>query len=110
MRQLPEDVLADLDVLEDRVGELLVGRVPVRLPIVDDADAHPTRMDLLPHYSLASSGGFAFRREAFGFSAGGCTEAFGFRAVLSAGCVAAAASACGSRRRLGASVSVGTSR
>jgi hypothetical protein len=49
MGQLPEDVLADLDVLEDRVGELLVVRVPVGLPVVDDADAHPARVDLLSH-------------------------------------------------------------
>jgi hypothetical protein len=52
VRQLPEDVLADLDVLEDRIGEVLVVRVPVGLPVVDDADAHPAGVDLLAHLAL----------------------------------------------------------
>ena len=47
--QLAVDVLADLHVLEDRGRELLVARVPVGLPVVDDADAHPAGMNFLAH-------------------------------------------------------------
>jgi len=49
MRELPVDVLADLDVLDQVLRELLRARVPVRLPVVDDADAHPSGMDFLTH-------------------------------------------------------------
>jgi len=49
VRELLVDVLADLDVLEQVLRELLRARVPVRLPIVDDADAHSAGMDLLTH-------------------------------------------------------------
>jgi hypothetical protein len=54
MGQLAVDVLADPDVLEQVLRELLLARVPVRLPVVDDADAHPARMNLLAHYVAAS--------------------------------------------------------
>src|SRR5215203_6703441 len=37
--QLLVDVLADLDVLEQVAGEVLRAGEPVRLPVVDDADA-----------------------------------------------------------------------
>ena len=47
--ELAVDVLADPDVLEQRAGEVLVRHVPVRLPVVDDADAHPAGMDFLAH-------------------------------------------------------------
>src|SRR5438105_10780935 len=49
VRELVLDVLADLDVLEQVGRELLRARVPVGLPVVDDADAHPAGMDLLTH-------------------------------------------------------------
>src|SRR3954454_11612725 len=52
VRELLVDVLADLDVLEDVPGDLLLAGVPVRLPVVDDADAQATRMDLLTHLLL----------------------------------------------------------
>src|SRR5581483_7833546 len=55
VRELVVDVLADADVLEQRAREVLVRHVPVRLPVVDDADAHPAGMDLLPHYDSFSS-------------------------------------------------------
>jgi hypothetical protein len=42
-------MLADLHVLEQEVGELALARVPVRLPVVDDADAEPAGMHLLAH-------------------------------------------------------------
>src|ERR671934_218730 len=56
VRELPVDVLADLDVLEQVGGKVLRAGVPVRLPVVDDADAHPAGMNLLTHYVAASSG------------------------------------------------------
>src|SRR5581483_583700 len=43
VRELLVDVLADADVLEDVRGDFLLPRVPVRLPVVDDADAQATR-------------------------------------------------------------------
>src|SRR5204863_7235901 len=49
VRELLVDVLADADVLLEEVRAVLAARVPVRLPVVDDADAHPTRVDLLTH-------------------------------------------------------------
>jgi hypothetical protein len=49
VRELVVDVLADPHVLLQEVREVLVARVPVRLPVVDDADAHPAGMDLLTH-------------------------------------------------------------
>src|SRR4030095_8822757 len=58
VRELPVDVLADLDVLEQVRGELLRLRVPVRLPVVDDADAQPTGMNFLTHQSVVSSAFF----------------------------------------------------
>src|SRR5262249_4168317 len=47
MRELLEDVLPDLDVLDQRTGELLLADHPVRLPVVDDADAHAAGMTFL---------------------------------------------------------------
>src|SRR5207237_857544 len=55
VRELLVDVLADLDVLEQILRELLRARVPVRLPVVDDADAHAAGMNLLAHYASVSS-------------------------------------------------------
>jgi hypothetical protein len=49
VRELPVDVLADLDVLEQECREFLRARVPVRLPVVDDADTQPAGMNLLAH-------------------------------------------------------------
>jgi hypothetical protein len=49
VRELVVDVLADLHVLLQEVREVLVARVPVRLPVVDDADAHAAGMNLLTH-------------------------------------------------------------
>jgi hypothetical protein len=49
VRELLVDVLADLDVLEDVRGEVLRPRVPVGLPVVDDADPQAARMDFLAH-------------------------------------------------------------
>src|SRR5207344_2234665 len=57
--------------LEQIRGELLRPRVPVRLPVVDDAHAHPAGMNLLTHYFLLE--GFAFAEDscsAFGFGFG----------------------------------------
>src|SRR5579875_2040555 len=60
VRELAVDVLADPDVLEQVVRELLLARVPVGLPVVDDPHAEPAGMDLLAHYSsLSSSAGGA---------------------------------------------------
>src|SRR5206468_6632630 len=56
VRELVVDVLADADVLEDVVRELLLAGVPVGLPVVDHAHAEPARMDLLAHYWSLSSG------------------------------------------------------
>src|SRR5262249_18678781 len=49
MLELAVDVLADLDVLEQVRREVLRARVPVRLPVVDDADPQAAGMDLLAH-------------------------------------------------------------
>jgi hypothetical protein len=49
MRELVDDVLPDLDVFDQVLREFLLARVPVRLPVVDDADAHPAGMNLLAH-------------------------------------------------------------
>src|SRR5215475_4344045 len=55
VRELVVDVLADANVLEDVVRELLLACVPVGLPVVDDAHAESARMNLLAHYSSLSS-------------------------------------------------------
>src|SRR5205823_1557790 len=73
MRELPVDVLTNLDVLDQVAGELLLPRVPVGLPVVDDADAHPAGMDFLTHYAVAS---FFFAR-ALRFGAGFSSSAGG---------------------------------
>ena len=54
VRQLPEDVLADANVLEEVLRELGLARPPVRLPVVDDADAEAAGMHLLAHQATAS--------------------------------------------------------
>ena len=54
MRKLVGDVLPDLDVLDQVRREVLLARVPVGLPVVDDADAHPAGMNFLAHYFAAS--------------------------------------------------------
>jgi hypothetical protein len=46
--ELALDVLADLDVLEQLVGELPLVE-PIGLPVVDGPDAETLRMNLLPH-------------------------------------------------------------
>ena len=48
-RQLSADVLADLDVLMQRVRVFLLVRIPVRLPGVDDPQPEPVRVDLVSH-------------------------------------------------------------
>src|SRR5581483_9806093 len=53
MRQLEVDVLADLDVLDQRACELLLADHPVRLPVVDDADAQAAGMNLLSHLACS---------------------------------------------------------
>jgi hypothetical protein len=50
MAELVLDVLADLDVLEQVIREVALVE-PVRLPVVDVADAEALRMHLLAHYS-----------------------------------------------------------
>jgi hypothetical protein len=47
--ELAADVIADLDVLDQVLGELLRARVPVGLPLMDDADPQAAWMDLLSH-------------------------------------------------------------
>src|SRR5262249_37382306 len=54
VRKLVVDVLADPDVLEDVVRELLLAGVPVGLPVVDDAHTESARMNLLAHYPSLS--------------------------------------------------------
>src|SRR5262249_31267742 len=54
MRELASDVLADLDVLDEVAGELLLPRVPVGLPVMDDTDAHAAGMHFLTHWFAAS--------------------------------------------------------
>jgi len=49
MRQLAVDVVADPDVLEDVIGDLLLAGLPVRLPVVDDADTEAAGMHFLAH-------------------------------------------------------------
>src|SRR5262249_35580681 len=56
VRELVVDVLADADVLEDVVRELLLAGVPVGLPVVDHAHTEAARMNFLAHYSSLSSG------------------------------------------------------
>ena len=46
--ELARDVVADADVLDQEVGEVLLGE-PVRLPVVDVPDAHRLGMNLLSH-------------------------------------------------------------
>src|SRR4029077_7176510 len=48
VRELADDVVADLEILGEDVGEVFLVE-PVRLPVVDVADAEPARMDLLSH-------------------------------------------------------------
>src|SRR5207248_7055509 len=83
MGQLAVDVLADLDVLEQVLRELLLARVPVRLPVVDDADAQPAGMNFLAHYAAASFFFAGARLARFGFSS--VAGASGARRVSAAG-------------------------
>src|SRR5215217_3698827 len=48
VRELVRDVVPDPDVLDQEVGEVLLGE-PVRLPVVDVAHAHGLGMNLLTH-------------------------------------------------------------
>ena len=54
VRQTPLDVIADSEVLEQVIGELALVE-PVRLPVMDVADAEALGMNLLTHQSLLSS-------------------------------------------------------
>ena len=55
MRQLLDDVLADLHVLGEELGEVALVE-PVRLPVVDVAHAHRLGMNFLSHrYSFGAS-------------------------------------------------------
>src|SRR5207249_3861998 len=77
-----------LELLGDRLGDQLRGRVPVRLPVVDDAHAQAARMDLLPHYSSV----FFLRGVRgldFGFGSG--FSAFGFASASGSTCAGASA-------------------
>src|SRR5205807_5398891 len=56
-RQLPADVLPDRDVLMERVRILLVVRVPVRLPPVDDPEPEAVRIHLVSHYRSCAGAG-----------------------------------------------------
>jgi hypothetical protein len=72
VRKLPEDVLADLDVFQQRARELLLADHPVRLPVVDDADAQAAGMNLLAHQALTAF--FFFDRRAGAAPAEGRTS------------------------------------
>src|SRR4029077_12674961 len=54
MRELSEGVLADLCFFQQRSRELLLADHPVRLPVVDDADAQAAGMNLLAHQALTA--------------------------------------------------------
>src|SRR5437588_5351954 len=85
MRELAHDVLADLDVLDQVAGKLLLSRVPVRLPVVDDADAHPAGMNFLSHYAFAPVFlRVVLREEVCDFFAGERFAPFGLAAFSSA--------------------------
>ena len=55
MRELAGDVVADAHVLDQEVGEVLLGE-PVRLPVVDVAHAHGLGVNLLTHAFKTPSG------------------------------------------------------
>src|SRR5579884_4111280 len=55
VRELAQDVLPDPHILVEGGRELLLADHPVRLPVVDDADAQAAGMDLLSHYALPLS-------------------------------------------------------
>src|SRR5439155_4072775 len=80
VRELLVDVLPDLDVLDQVLGELLLARVPVRLPVVDDADAHPAGMNFLTHYAFTSF--FLAGALRFGFSVASALGSSAFAAGL----------------------------
>jgi hypothetical protein len=52
---LPLDVLAELDVLDQQVREVLLAGVPVGLPVGHDAGAKASRSNFLPHANHPSS-------------------------------------------------------
>ena len=60
MGELALDVVADRQVLEQVVGELALVE-PVRLPVVDVADAEALGVDLLSHWSCSSSSSVGVR-------------------------------------------------
>ena len=70
--ELRVDVVADLDVLEDVLRELLLPDVPVGLPVVDDADPQAAGMHLLAHQATAS---FFFARDCALRLLSGCSAA-----------------------------------
>src|SRR4029453_13283728 len=94
VRQLAQDVLADPDVLEQVVRELVLPGPPVGLPVVDDADAESAGVHLLAHQVATPSSSF-FAREARGFRA-----RVGFVAFVAA--CSAGAGFDAARRRVGA--------
>src|SRR6266446_5121879 len=99
VRKLVGDVFPDLDVLDQVAGELLLPRVPVGLPVVDDADAHPAGMDFLTHQVVAPF--FAGRLEAVFFLL--VAARFGFGASVAS---AVRGSGVGGASTRGASTSV----
>src|SRR4029450_5196309 len=82
-----EDVLADANVLDEVRGELGLARPPVRLPVVDDADAEAAGVHFLAHQATAS---FLRRR----------VVAFGAEASRSAGADAGVSACLRGRFRL----------
>src|SRR5581483_7778446 len=72
VRQLLQDVLPDPQILEQRGREVLLAHHPVRLPVVDDADAQPAGMNLLTHYAVTAF--FFFDRRAGAAAAAGRTS------------------------------------
>src|SRR5262245_28460101 len=49
LREVADDKPADLHVLDEEVGEVLLARIPLALPALHDADAKPGRPDFLAH-------------------------------------------------------------
>src|SRR5581483_1607576 len=48
------DELADLEVLDQEVGELVLGGIPAAPPVLHDPDPEPGRMHFLAHRSASS--------------------------------------------------------
>src|SRR4029079_2859531 len=83
VRELAVDVVADPDVLEDVVGDLLLARPPVGLPVVHDADPEAAGVHLLAHYAATSC--FFLLREAFGFASLGAADSTVSGALVACG-------------------------